>query len=430
MKTPKDGKFPVVVSEGGVSAKIRKITQTKNGTEYVTYMVDYILLGKRKQVGRTDFEEAKQVALNACRQIARGNHDSLTLTNDDRAMYLRAVEALPAGVKLDVAIMEYTSAIKDLPDGATLKEAVGFFRRRNPLKIENRAVRQIADEMLAAKRTAKLSEFHLKDLTSRLKRFSESFQIPIGDVTGTMIQAWLDNLDVTARTKQNYLRIIAMLFRFAIRRKHLAKDAFDEIQAVQPPKQKNDEVAIFTADEMSELLAVVRPEMVPWLAIGAFGGLRSEEIHRLDWREINLAERYIEIKASKAKTAARRIVPITDNLAQWLIPFARESGKVIEFVTWWLQIKKTIEVINAKRSPENKFEWKRNGLRHSFCSYRLAVIKNAAQVALEAGNSPQMIFRHYRQVVSEAEAAKWFAIAPVGPAGNVIALSAEQIAAA
>jgi integrase len=283
--------------------------------------------------------------------------------------------------------------------------------------------------MLAAKRTAKLSEFHLRDLTSRLNRFSDSFEISIGDVTGTMLQAWLDKLDVTARTKQNYLRIIAMLFRFAIRRKHLPKDAFDEIQAVQPPKQKNDEVAIFTADEMSELLAVVRSEMVPWLAIGAFAGLRSAEIHRLDWQEINLAERYIEIKASKAKTATRRIVPITDNLAQWLAPFARESGKVIGFVTWWLQIKKTIEAINSKRSPENKFEWKRNGLRHSFCSYRLAAIKNAAQVALEAGNSPQMIFRHYRQVVPGAEAAKWFSIVPDAPV-NVISLARPQQVAA
>jgi hypothetical protein len=56
MKTAKDGKFPVIVSEGGVSAKIRKITQTKNGTEYITYIVNYVLLGKQKQVGRTDFE--------------------------------------------------------------------------------------------------------------------------------------------------------------------------------------------------------------------------------------------------------------------------------------------------------------------------------------------------------------------------------------
>jgi hypothetical protein len=39
--------------------------------------------------------------------------------------------------------------------------------------------------------------------------------------------------------------------------------------------------------------------------------------------------------------------------------------------------------------------------RHSFCSCRLACIKNAEQVALEAGNSPQMIFQHYRQLVTQ-----------------------------
>jgi len=51
--------------------------------------------------------------------------------------------------------------------------------------------------------------------------------------------------------------------------------------------------------------------------------------------------------------------------------------------------------------PAAKVEWKRNGLRHSFISYRLANIKNVHQVSLEAGNSPQMVFAHYRQLVTE-----------------------------
>jgi hypothetical protein len=38
--------------------------------------------------------------------------------------------------------------------------------------------------------------------------------------------------------------------------------------------------------------------------------------------------------------------------------------------------------------------WKHNALRHSFISYRVADIQNVAQVALEAGNSPGMIFGH------------------------------------
>jgi hypothetical protein len=58
------------------------------------------------------------------------------------------------------------------------------------------------------------------------------------------------------------------------------------------------------------------------------------------------------------------------------------------------------------------FLWKHNALRHSFISYRVADIQNVAQVALEAGNSPQMIFQHYRELVRPAEAKAWFAIVP------------------
>ncbi len=58
------------------------------------------------------------------------------------------------------------------------------------------------------------------------------------------------------------------------------------------------------------------------------------------------------------------------------------------------------------------FAWKHNALRHSFISYRMAAIQNVAQVALEAGNSPQMIFKHYRELVRPAEAKAWFAIEP------------------
>ena len=58
------------------------------------------------------------------------------------------------------------------------------------------------------------------------------------------------------------------------------------------------------------------------------------------------------------------------------------------------------------------FLWKHNALRHSFISYRVAQIKNMAEVALEAGNSPGMIFKHYHELVQPDAAKAWFAIVP------------------
>jgi len=57
-------------------------------------------------------------------------------------------------------------------------------------------------------------------------------------------------------------------------------------------------------------------------------------------------------------------------------------------------------------------QWRHNGLRHSFVSYRTADIQNVAQVALEAGNSAATIHKHYRELVTKGDAVAWFSIVP------------------
>ena len=395
-----------------------------NGIDYPQFTLTYYEGADRKKKRFADLAEARREAEFTAERLSKGEGQVLNLTSVDRSIYVQVLENLsPYNIPLNVAVLEYVSAIKHLPQGATLKEAVDFFRKRNPASLEKRTVRQVADEMLTAKRAANLSAIHLKDLESRLNRIAKTFQMNIGGVSGTMLQTWLDNMEGSGRTKRNYLAIVSALFRFCIRRKYLPKDAMEEIDAVQQAKEDSGEIEIFSPAEFDEILNVARLEMVPWLAIAGFAGLRSAEIQRLDWREINLKERHIEITANKAKTAARRLAPVTDNLAAWLKPYAKEFGKVTGFDSWWNQIPKIVEAVNEQRkkiaeqagkkfSDDQKFAWKHNALRHSFISYRLAAIKNAAEVALEAGNSPQMIFKHYRQLVTEAEAKNWFSILP------------------
>lgn len=248
--------FPLSITEKGVSAVIRKTEKVKAGQKHTYFIVEYILKGRRKQVWRSDLGSAKDVARDACIAIGNGSAATLELSDRERLAYLRAKEILAAlSVPLDVAASDYAAAIKALPPGTTLKEAVDFFRTRNPVAVEKRTVQQVADEMLAVKRGAKLSDVHLKDLESRLNRIASDFQKNISGMSGVMIQTWLDALDVRGRTKQNYLRVFAALIRFAIRRKYLPKDAADEIEAVQSPKEDNGDVEIFTPAEIREVLA-------------------------------------------------------------------------------------------------------------------------------------------------------------------------------
>lgn len=429
MKSKAGSPKPIEIKRGNVIVKIYTGKNRVNGVHYNQYTLVYYEGTQRRKRNFGDLEEAKREGVLCATKIASGEHEVLKLSSADRAIYLQAVAELrPLQIPLNVAVLEYTAAVKQLPKGASLKEAVEFFRRRSPANLVTRTVKQVVDEMLAAKRAAKLSKVHLSDLESRLGRFADAFQMNIGSVSGKLVQTWLDQMNLSGRTKRNNLHAVGALFRFAIKQKYLPKDALEEIESVQQAKLDDGEIEIFSPAEMRELLVTARPEMVPWLAIAGFAGLRSAELQRLDWSEVNLAERHIEISAKKAKTAARRLAPITDNLAAWLAPYAKVSGKVTSFDSWWNQLPKLVDEINQlrlKHKQAGKFLWKHNGLRHSFCSYRLASIQNAAQVALEAGNSPTIIFKSYRQLVTPAAASSWFAIFPVA-ASNVVPLNSQS----
>jgi integrase len=168
-------------------------------------------------------------------------------------------------------------------------------------------------------------------------------------------------------------------------------------------KDVPDGVSIFTPEEMGKILHAAPPRLIPILAIGAFSGIRMAELNRLDWKAIDLERRIIEVRASQAKTASRRIIPVSDNLAAWLEPLER-NGKVV--------CAKDLHREVTALAKALKIEWPRNALRHSFISYRIAKVKSADQVALEAGNSPTIIFKHYRELTTEDEADKWFGIMP------------------
>jgi len=158
-----------------------------------------------------------------------------------------------------------------------------------------------------------------------------------------------------------------------------------------------------------------KDDLIPFIAIGAFAGLRHAEIQRLDWAEIRFDDGLIEVKASKAKTASRRLVPITDNLKLWLTPHKKAAGPVCRYVNMSKQLMWLAQDVHKAWQAEKEagaFEWKHNALRHSFISYRVADIQNVAQVALEAGNSPRMVFSNYRELVRPVDAKVWFAITP------------------
>jgi hypothetical protein len=66
-----------------------------------------------------------------------------------------------------------------------------------------------------------------------------------------------------------------------------------------------------------------------------------------------------------------------------------------------------------KNTPDkDKMKWKKNALRHSYISYRVAECADVARVADESGNSPGIIKTNYLKRVKPDQAAEWFNIMP------------------
>ncbi|MHB9010272.1 MAG: hypothetical protein ACYDC1_25465, partial [Limisphaerales bacterium] len=56
--------------------------------------------------------------------------------------------------------------------------------------------------------------------------------------------------------------------------------------------------------------------------------------------------------------------------------------------------------------------WPKDVLRHSCASYLLALKRDAQAVALELGNSPAILFKHYRELVTQEQARRFWNLIP------------------
>ena len=168
------------------------------------------------------------------------------------------------------------------------------------------------------------------------------------------------------------------------------------------------------------MLEKASQDLLPCIALGAFAGLRTAELLRLEWQDVDLKRGFINVAASKSKTAKRRLIRIAPNLAEWLRPYTgRLTGRIYPFSTRWYQFN-----IEQTRKAAGLSQWPNNGLRHSFASYHLALHQNAPQLALEMGHTtPRMIFDNYREIVTPAEADRFWNMFPPAPAANIVSMA-------
>jgi integrase len=405
--------WPQKVNVGRVSVPIyRRKTPQKNWA----YMVANYAEGKRRFDSYASEESAMDAALLLARRLSSHDTKAAALTEQQAMEYIRAVEVLgPFKLTVGAAAEALAASLKRVGDMTALNDAVKFYADRHK-KTTDKLVSDVVIELLAKWKSRGKSERYLNDIRSRLQNtFAQKFVCNIGSINTAAVQAWLDSMNFESQqTYKNYRTLLHLLFGFAVRRGYAVDNPVTEVERAEI--RDTDEVGTYTPEEMAKLLSAASPEFLPCLAISAFAGLRSAEIERLEWADIDLAAKLIKVRVEVAKTASRRFVPMADNLVEWLAPYAGQKGNV------WKGSHDGYYQTQQRLSETAKVDWVHNGLRHSYGSYRFAQLYDSGRVAGEMGNSASVVNKHYRELVKPADAVKFFAVKPQAPA-NVVSLA-------
>ena len=180
----------------------------------------------------------------------------------------------------------------------------------------------------------------------------------------------------------------------------------------------------------------VRTEQADWLgavALKLFTGIRSFEIGRLRWRDVDLEQRIVRVGSEVAKRTrgrkSRRVIDWwPDCLTDWLMLCQRKNEAFVTPETQRIRHRGGFdpESLAAQRrfvawtshtlKPELArlgVDIRKNDFRHTYATYGVAYHQNADLISLQMGHSDsRMLFAHYRNWTSQREAKDFFSLTP------------------
>jgi len=290
--------------------------------------------------------------------------------------------------------------------GFTVLEAMREWEvSKAPFK--GKTVTSVIEELIAAKTREQLSAPYVNRLRDDLKSFAKDAPDHIERVTSAEIKKFLDSCEVGARRWNNMRDQIVTLFRFAKQCRYLPRDRSTEAEDVTKLKVRRQTVETYTPEEFKLMLDHTRENWLPWILLSGYTGVRTFEVMRMEWSCIRWEQKLIDLPPTVTKVNERRIIPMCPTLVEKLQPWRNEKGLVCAERVPQREVEQIVRKLKEKMP---KFAWKHNALRHSYGSFRTALTQNVPQVALEMGNSLQMVKRHYLEAQTFEEGIAWFGV--------------------
>jgi integrase len=361
-----------------MKSKIRKVVNCGS----VRWLADLRCFNAGRKFFETE-DEAKLHWNAKAKEVRDFGVSALNLTHEERIDFLAAQQKLK-------------------PLGARIMDAVEFYLKHYR-GAQTRTLGEAWEEFIASKKAAGKRPRYVAVLKYTIGSFIEARrQKEATSVTREEIERWLYKSGYKPATIRSYLIDAKTFFGFCQRRGYISLNPCIGIERVtldeKPP-------GILTVEQCTSLLNTARTfndgRLLPYVALTLFAGIRPEEAELMSWENIKIDRGFVEVPALKAKTRRRRLVQLSENAKAWLklggpLPPVNKKRWIID-----LRLKAGIK------------EWPKDCLRHSFASYHLAMQQSADKTATEMGHySTDMLFKHYRELVTKEDAERFWAIMP------------------
>ncbi|MCH2156897.1 MAG: site-specific integrase [Opitutales bacterium] len=309
-----------------------------------------------------------------------------------------------------------------------LIEAIRFYLHSRTDTLTPITIKEAFEDFLCDKQAANLRPLTLQNLRSRVgalvKRMPDRHLSTISaqDITRILFKPGLKPTSI-----DNQRRALSSFFSWAEKRGYCK---VSPMRAVEKIRTEREEPAILIAAQITQFLQAAQSLkaglLLPYVTLSLFAGIRPSEMKGLSWDAINLNESLITISSKTAKMRQRRLIQISDNLVEWLRPYARIHAPIVprnfrrDFDTLKAMAGFAYTESRVNMSEADSFlktatrnanreapDWIPDIIRHTAISYHLATHEHEGQTASWAGNSPDIVQRHYKGLVSQKQV-KWY----------------------
>lgn len=249
------------------------------------------------------------------------------------------------------------------------------------------------------------SDSHREKVDIFLRAFPKAFRGTAGEIQPSALRRWVKGRSDNGNTQAMYYRYAKHFFAYLKANRLIDEDPMTAVPAPKTSPGRN----IISPRQLAAILALDLPDHIRAnLLLGAFAGIRTEEMARMTWDNVDIKNGQIHVPPEAMKKTDgfdQRIVDFTEPLerrGKWL---SEQKGPIIplSLETFYRHRRAACKVVLKK--------WPDNCLRHSFATYHLARAKNAGLTAYQMGHTDaKMVQRVYAVPAARADWQAWWGI--------------------